>query len=372
MINSMDGMGRFRVSMGRRLLALAILALLSGCKPQAEGLSNSEKIRDAWFFSRPSPVIESVCLGFSIKNPSEYVWPASPQKTRISSRKILRDNRNCMRQSGEEIVKLTYPKAVAADGNGRVYVSDRTGVLLFDESLGEISRFADQSPNDSTVPLGLDVASNGDLYVVDSVRKSVLVYSSQNQYLRTIGEGDFAEPVGAALDETNGWLYVSDKSANTVRKYTLTGTFVSLITSGAAGAPDELAFPLQLAVNSKNELLVLHLGLKIVNVYDKTGLYLFSFGLHGGNPNYYFRPRGIAVDSEDNVYITDFGWEKVQIHSPSGSIRMGFGGAGSMPGRFSLPMMLDIDSNDRIYVVEYGGERVQVFQSHTLKYESGN
>lgn len=311
--------------------------------------------------------ISSECLEFVATNSPNYVWPALPQKKRVSALKILRNNGNCNSLEEEKTLKLSYPKSVAADGKGQIYVVDKAGVLVVDESLQTISRFADTGPNKMKAPLGLDISREGDLYIVDGQRKSVFVYSAQNQFLREIGAGDFMEPAGIVLDNENEWVYVSDKKANTIRKYTLSGEFLSLISSSGPGTPGELSFPLQLALNSKGDILALHLGTNVVNVYNKSGQYLFAFGLHylGNEFSYYLlRPKGIAVDSEDNVYIADSTLDKLQIYSPQGKLRMILGGAGSKPGNFSLPMMIDIDSQNRIYVAEYGGERIQIFQFH--------
>ena len=326
------------------------------------------------YYDLSSPAIVPACFGYDISQTAEYIWPAAPQKTRLSALRILRDNQGC--QEKEETFRLSFPKSVTAGGDGKIYVIDKSGVLLFDDDTKIISRFANMGLDAVTDPRGITLSEDGSVYIIDGIRKTLRVYSSDNLFLTQIGAGDFVEPSGVVLDEINGWIYVSDKSANSVKKFSLAGVFISEIVSGAPGSPDELNRPGQMAVNSRGELLVLHLGVKAVNVYSSSGAYLFSFGegFSGttSGPFSLNSPKGVAIDSEDNVYITDARLDKLQIYSPAGKIRMMLLGTGSLPGKFSLPTMISIDSADRLYIAEYGGERIQMFQIHSALYEMAN
>ena len=80
-----------------------------------------------------------------------------------------------------------------------------------------------------------------------------------------------------------------------------------------------------------------------------------------------YRPKGIAIDSEDHIYLVEGLWGIVQVFDREGQLLYTFGQRGTGLGDFQLPAGLYIDGNDAVYVVDSYNRRVQVFQYHGLR-----
>jgi sugar lactone lactonase YvrE len=73
------------------------------------------------------------------------------------------------------------------------------------------------------------------------------------------------------------------------------------------------------------------------------------------------------VDSEGDVYAVDALWGVVQVFNRQGELLYSFGAEGTHAGEFQLPAGLFIDHADRVFVVDSFNRRVQVFQYSGLK-----
>jgi len=60
-------------------------------------------------------------------------------------------------------------------------------------------------------------------------------------------------------------------------------------------------------------------------------------------------------------------WGSVQVFDREGQLLYTFGGRGTALGQFQLPTGLFIDQNDRVYVADSYNHRIQIFQYHGLK-----
>jgi DNA-binding beta-propeller fold protein YncE len=342
------------------LLMLLFIASISSCTKESE---NDE----AWLLA----LFGVSSCEFANADAANYVWPAAPQTPRIQFVAMLSDK--CAVQNGQQTANteernLSWPKGVASDGNGKVYVSDRGGVASYDLNTGKVGHFGVLAENGVWAARGIAVAADGRVFIADYGRKAVMVFNSDNTFLTKIGVGDFLNPSGVAIDNANGRLYVVDAAKSTLNAYTLDGAPVFTVSNTPE---NQLKIPTQVAVNSLGNVYVLHQGTLKVNVYDSSGNYLLSFGESGRAPGNFIRPKGIAIDSEDNVYVTDVAFDNFQIFNAAGQIRMYVGNAGVNPGQFSLPSLIYIDGNDRIYVAEFTNHRVQVFQYLGAKYYEG-
>jgi sugar lactone lactonase YvrE len=79
-----------------------------------------------------------------------------------------------------------------------------------------------------------------------------------------------------------------------------------------------------------------------------------------------FRPKAVSVDSEGHIYVVDALFGMVQVFDREGQLLYSFGGQGTGLGEFQLPTGLAIDQNDRVYVVDSYNQRVQVFRYYGL------
>ena len=119
------------------------------------------------------------------------------------------------------------------------------------------------------------------------------------------------------------------------------------------------------ALNSAEDLYVTDSRNCNVQVFNRSGKFLFTFG-ESCNRRQYKRgglshPRAIAIDCEDFVYVGgDDG--VVSIFDKKGSFVRSFGGPGDQPGQFEDIQGMHIDSQGHLYVCDWKTNRVQVFQ----------
>ena len=192
--------------------------------------------------------------------------------------------------------RFDYPAGVAVDTNGNVYVADRNNYNVRKLSLVGtnwiVSTIAGQADNAGSAdgvngnaqfqgPTGIAVDRSGNLLVVDQYNSTIrqLTPDGTNWVVTTIaglaynsGSADgtnsdarFDYPTGVAVD-TNGNVYVTDMSNNTVRKLTPVGTNWVVTTVGgrysgsgnADGTNSSASFsgPAFVAVNPAGNLFV--------------------------------------------------------------------------------------------------------------------
>jgi DNA-binding beta-propeller fold protein YncE len=136
--------------------------------------------------------------------------------------------------------------------------------------------------------------------------------------------GSYSGETSGLAADSRGFLYVPDTDRHRVDKYDGDGHFVLSI--GSRGTePGQFMSPFSVAVNSRDEVLVLDLATSMIQVFDGSGLYLRDYSPSGAVG--YIRTR-IALDPADNVYIVEGICSdqppyrcscRVQRFSPSGS-----------------------------------------------------
>lgn len=73
-------------------------------------------------------------------------------------------------------------------------------------------------------------------------------------------------------------------------------------------------------------------------------------------------PKGLALDSDGHIYVVDALFDAVQIFDRQGQYLLTFGERGLDPGQFWLPGGIFIDPQDRIYVADSYNQRIQIFE----------
>ena len=63
------------------------------------------------------------------------------------------------------------------------------------------------------------------------------------------------------------------------------------------------------------------------------------------------RVVGVGLCVVDHLYVVDAAFEAVQIFDRDGALLLSFGEEGTGPGQFWLPSAIHIDANDRIWIV---------------------
>ncbi|HPB34722.1 MAG TPA: NHL repeat-containing protein, partial [Caldisericia bacterium] len=134
-------------------------------------------------------------------------------------------------------------------------------------------------------------------------------------------------------------------------------------------------------------------GSHVIEVYDKDGKYLRSFGRMGGADGEFMYPLSIAIGSDKWSYVTDYN-ARVQVFDENGKFKFKFGGIGSGDGQFTKTSSVSLDKyglsgygprgitvlddvykvlvcdtfGNRVHIFDKGGKFVKSFGKEILSY----
>jgi len=304
------------------------------------------------------------------KPTGEYVWPPPPETPRIKWLTQWSDSQDLKKVNPLDVLireaklhVLFRPNGVVSDNAGNIYVADSQlhKIFVFDIEK-QVMRFLGE--NTLQTPIGLAIDNKrGIIFVTDSGIDKVFGLDKNTgkvvMSLKTTGK--FNNPSGIVYDEEREKLYVSDTKNHIVRTFDKDGK--ALLTIGGKGSYDgDFNAPTYLALDRNGRLYVVDTFNGRVQIFDPEGKFVKTFGRLGNKPGSLSRPAGIGVDSDGNIYVVDTAFSNFQIFNDNGKLLLWIGKAGTGAGEFSLPTGMYIDSQDRIYVTDTFNRRVQVFQ----------
>ncbi|HWR57921.1 MAG TPA: 6-bladed beta-propeller [Thermodesulfovibrionales bacterium] len=305
----------------------------------------------------------------------EIVWPLPPEKPRIKwlgAYMVARDIEEGSRFL-ESLVgvdpgdRLQRPQGVTVDASGNIYTADtfQHKIFVFDLIRRKLWYLGEPAQERPIQTVGLAIAQkSGFLLSANSGSKKVVAYdlaTGRERFIIGNEPGFFSKPVGVAVDEARGRIYVTDSKLNQLRAFDMTGKLVSTIANGGT-ADNQVYFPAQVYVDREGKVYVADSMNFKVKIFRPDGSYIRSIGSIGITPGHFSRPYGVAVDSEGHIYVSDANFGNVQVFDQEGRLLLTFGGLGKGPGQFNVPMYIWIDKDDKIYVTDSINMRVQVFQ----------
>jgi len=184
------------------------------------------------------------------------------------------------------------------------------------------------APGQFNFPRAVAVDAEGRIYVADSGNNRVQVFNPDGSFLRQWGslckldtkegcqgngEGQFNEPWGIAVGH-DGSVYVSDTWNHRIQKFTNDGKFVTMwgvfgATGGELGQEDLFYGPRSLAIGREGNLYVMDTGNKRVQVFNPDGVFITQWGGGGIVDGRFDEPVGLGQDADGNWYVTDT-WNK--------------------------------------------------------------
>jgi DNA-binding beta-propeller fold protein YncE len=301
----------------------------------------------------------------------ELAWPARPAEPFIQYIGELRNGVRLARDEAEEKSSflgflfddtdapspIPYPKGVAVDEGGIVYVSHDGGISAFDMAKNTRERVLTGG-----TPAGIAAGAGGRMFVADPKGRKVLVFRDGTREGH-FGEGVLEKPFGLALDAARSRLYVSDAGACALFAFDLEGNVLFRVDSPSMpGSTDRFGAPAGVAVDTEGNIYLVDQGGAKVNVYTSEGTFERSLGGRNNAPGYFVRPKGVAVDGDGNIYVTDAAFDNVQVFDRQGRLLLVVGSGGMEPGEFNLPTFVHVDARNRIYISDLGNHRVQVMK----------
>lgn len=273
------------------------------------------------------------------------------------------------------------PVRMALDAEGNIFVADqRVGGIVKFNAYG-VQQMTIRTGN---VPSGLAFALDGSLLV--SQASSVVRYdAATGQEIGRLIGGQLQFPVGIAVDDVTGYIYVADSSANQVEMYTASGNYVKAfakgVTSDATGTTvsnplGKLSKPTGISFEKiSRQLAVADSNSHRVQFFDVDGNFVKSIGnavsttlgaVYGMMQ--FDAPAAIAFEYSKGqvpvvlrrVYIVDTFQSNIQVVDPvtstalivAGTTKNYIGSPGSANGQLQVPSDAVFDSvNSRLLVV---------------------
>ncbi|GHU55930.1 hypothetical protein FACS189442_4040 [Spirochaetia bacterium] len=288
--------------------------------------------------------------------------------------------------------KFNYPRGVAVDNAGNVYVADtENGRIRKISPSGVVTTLAgsgDRGYADGTGtaarfynPRGVAVDNAGNVYVADTsnhrIRKispggvvTTLAGSGTSGYADGTGTAArFYSPTGVAVDNA-GNVYVADYGNNRIRKISPSGVVTTLAgsTQGYAdgtGTAARFDYPFGVAADNAGNVYVADYGNHRIRKISPSGVVttLAGSGAKGyadrtGTAAKFNNPSGVAVDNAGNVYVADYYNHRIRKISPSGvvttlaGIGYGYADGTATAAEFSFPYGVAVDNVGTVYVAD--------------------
>lgn len=153
--------------------------------------------------------------------------------------------------------------------------------------------------NGNAVGLATDAGRN--VYVANSNNNTVQIFKKDGTYLRTIRDSRYYglnTPVTLAVGADDR-VHVYSFNGNDIQTYDREGTLLNEFTRDGSSFFD-LRISSQLSVDTKGDVFVPIFGEGAIDVYDKDGYFLRSFG-----DGHLYYPLGLAHDLQGNVLVYD-------------------------------------------------------------------
>ncbi len=197
-------------------------------------------------------------------------------------------------------------------------------------------------------PSDVAVAHEGDIYVADTDNHRIVVFGKMGKFKRQHrnygkGEGQFEYP--NAIDvANNGNIYLISKTLN--KLMIMSPTFQTI-------REIEVDRPIEVKVHGNRIFVATYRGIIQADLY---GNLISGFGERGPDRGQFEFPRGLAVDEEGNLYVADSLNYRVQALTEKGTCMWAVGEPHedimAAERRFSLPVSIELADDGYLYLVD--------------------
>jgi DNA-binding beta-propeller fold protein YncE len=218
------------------------------------------------------------------------------------------------------------PFALCSNPSGGFLVTDPslyrvfriTGALEVTGSFGSPG----SAPSSFNYPKGIAVDGEGRIYVADSNNCRIQIFEPSGDLFKIVGGvgsigGLFATPQGLYLDSSDRML-VADTRNHRIQVF---HSFELAAVIGELGdAENQFRLPTAVQVSPDGEILVLDSKHGQVKFFDKDGNFKRSFSRVGNEAGMLNAPQGMVLDSNGAILIADTGNHRVQKFDLKGSL----------------------------------------------------
>jgi tripartite motif-containing protein 71 len=219
-------------------------------------------------------------------------------------------------------------------------------------------------------PRGIAVRASR-LAVADDQHHRIVVFDTGGRMLKTVGAGpgtmpgQLNFPYGVGFDRP-GRLFVADDLNHRVVRYSSAPNYPYKGRWGSYGTgPGQLAYPRGLAIGPDANVYVANTGDDRIDVFDRGGQLLRSFGASGRAAGQFDEPLGVAADASGIRAVTDAVNGRVELLNPDGTIATVWGSPNPGPTILPDPVAAAFDGAGDLYVLDRRRDRIVVFARGT-------
>jgi len=260
---------------------------------------------------------------------------------------------------------LKGPFDIALDASGRLLVTDPPSYCVISLDHAHKPDFGFGGPGAAegkmNFPKGIAVDRDGFVYVADCNNCRVQVFSSTGELQRVIGSigsigGSFANPQGVHAD-AEGRLLVADTRNHRIQVFR--GNDLIAIVGDLGDGDDQFRLPTACVTGPDGDILVLDSKHGLVKVFGKDLKFKRGFGGVGAAAGLLNLPQGMALDDRGHLWVADTNNHRLQEFTLEGTLVSVLGKHGRAPGEFDSPTGV-LCNGASIFVADNGNGRVQV------------
>lgn len=248
--------------------------------------------------------------------------------------------------------------------SGKVYVTDSARNLVFVFSLkGASLGTVGLNPGGGSAfknLLGLALDRDENLYLVDAGVGMVHVISPQGRQSPRVELPRRADVVTGLIDVavgTDGGVFVVDNYNNQVSIVGREGVR-SFGMAGAAGG--EFSAPTFCCTDRAGNFYVSDCLNARVQVFDGSGEFVRAFGRSERGPGGFGRPKGVAVSARGEIYVADSWFNTIQVFDAAGRFVAILGDEAGRPLDLGSPNGMALGPGNRVYIAERLAARLQI------------
>ncbi|HNY10426.1 MAG TPA: hypothetical protein PKK26_02435 [Candidatus Wallbacteria bacterium] len=259
--------------------------------------------------------------------------------------------------------KLNFATKMFENSEYRIYVDIHSRRVYFYQGVKKAFEFSyDQISDEAYIYFSPD---NG-IYLVDPPNSAIIsVIPLIDPETKTPYKCDLKKYSGnKILKASDGTVYIFKKSSRIIEKYNSRGELTYQYGISGVGniTYNNNICPVDFAVDAEDNLYILDDKNFKVNVYNKTGVFSFSFGSFGRRSGRFQSPSRIVVDRLKRIIVTDSERNEAMVFSANGEY---FEAYGDVLGTNALVHYgIYADMHEKIHILDFTGN-----QHYSVPYE---
>jgi DNA-binding beta-propeller fold protein YncE len=275
--------------------------------------------------------------------------------------------------------QFEHPVGVAVAPNGHLWVVDQNNDRVEEfapggEYLGQIGSEG-TGPGQFLRPTAIAFGPGGRFWVVDANNLRLQQFDEEGNFLRTLhpgGERTLADPEGVTVDSA-GNVWVADTGHGRIEEFGEAGEFLGVVGSLGGGAEDKLYTPTGLAIDPEGKLWVADRYNERVKVFDAAGNPVRDVGrsvFERNDRGKLVCPDAIAIDPAGTVLVLDRAGDRVVEFNLEGEFVTQFSETrtGHHFFEFAMPGGIAVGSEDDAWIVDGGHDEVQHWRIPDVDY----